>query len=259
MSEERQEGAANEERRVYVGPPIVAEGETAIERAHAHAASAEDDAAEWPPEDQRTGTGRRLIRVSRRAKADAWYQVIGPDDAGDLYEDNERNYAASPLPAMRTTVPPGGDPQREDPVLLALYQTATSGWTTLTDVRFKLLGLLPAVSIIAWAQILGEPALREDAGPFLGMGLGLAGLVVSFGVWVYDQRNDELYNDMISRARRIEAELGVDTGVFRGRLSPKRRGIDHGTATSLVYRTVLSGWVVVLLWFIVVAAIEIDL
>ena len=258
MTEEDHDREANRERRVYVGPSI-GNGASAIERARAHAGSAEDDDDQWPPEDQQIGPGRRLIRVSRPDQDDAWYQEVGPEDVGDLYPDHERNYAASPLPAMRSTVPPAGDAAREDPILLALYQTATSGWTTLTDVRFKLLGLLPAVSIIAWAQILGEPSLREDAGPFLGLGLGLAGLIVSIGVWVYDQRNDELYNDMISRARRIEAELGVDTGVFRGRLAPKRHRIDHGTATKLVYRTVLAGWVVVILWFFAVAAVEVDL
>ncbi len=208
---------------------------------------------------ERTGFERRQIPVQRPAGGYAWYQQVGPDDSGDVYPDKQRDYRASPLPVMRSGPPgPGQAVDRDDQILLALYETAVGGWTTLTDVRFRLLGLLPAVSVIVWAQLLGEPSLRRDFAVFVGLAVGMAGLLVSLGIWAYDHRNNELYNEMVSRARRIETELGVDTGVFRGRPAPKRRPISHGPATRLVYGTVMAGWLLVIVWFGLLAAGGID-
>ena len=37
---------------------------------------------------------------------------------------------------------------------------------------------------------------------------------MSGGLWIYDTRNNELYDELISRGRRIEAELGIHTGAY---------------------------------------------
>jgi hypothetical protein len=54
-------------------------------------------------------------------------------------------------------------------------------------------------------------------------------------------RNSQLHDDLISRGRKIEDELGVDTGVFRGRKVAKGV-IKHDHATFLIYGAALIAW-----------------
>ena len=67
------------------------------------------------------------------------------------------------------------------------------------------------------------------------------------GLTIYDQRNSELYDDLISRGRKIEEELGFSTGQFLGRFDPKRNGINHSNGTRLVYGASLAGWLLALI------------
>ncbi len=73
------------------------------------------------------------------------------------------------------------------------------------------------------------------------------GFLVTLALFIYDRRNSQLYNDLVSRARRIEEELGVDTGQFRGRKKPSNQLINHRVATNLIYGTTLAGWLFALL------------
>jgi hypothetical protein len=50
--------------------------------------------------------------------------------------------------------------------------------------------------------------------------------------------------DLISRARKIEKELGIDTGQFLGRLKPPHVFLQHDASTNLIYGTALLGWLV---------------
>jgi hypothetical protein len=77
------------------------------------------------------------------------------------------------------------------------------------------------------------------------LALGLFGLAVTIGIIIYEHRNDGLYNDLISRGRRIETELGVDTGLFLGRR--RARFLTHGAATSTIYGSTLLLWIAVLI------------
>jgi hypothetical protein len=130
----------------------------------------------------------------------------------------------------------------EQSVRLALYREAMSGWRQLTDVRFRLLSLLPAISIVAFIPLLLVTTNGNWAVSALAMLLALLGLGVTHGLHIYDQRNDILYGDLISRAKRIEAEWGVDTGVMLGRLSAPTNRVSHGRATFWVYRCVKVAW-----------------
>ena len=75
----------------------------------------------------------------------------------------------------------------------------------------------------------------------------LFGLSITLGLWIYDRRNNELYDDLISRARRIETELRIDTGQFLGRRQPGHPLINHSNAVNLIYLTVFAGWLFALL------------
>src|SRR5262249_50782126 len=62
------------------------------------------------------------------------------------------------IPALIEEAPWMARGERKD-VLLAVYSEVCSGWRALTDVRFKLLGLLPAVSVLVLVALF----TRKDA------------------------------------------------------------------------------------------------
>ena len=149
-----------------------------------------------------------------------------------------RHYRSTPLPTLQDGLPL--DQPRE--LLLALYGEVCASWRLLTDVRFKLMGFLPVLSGVGVLTLINS----DNASPTLRAALGLLGLAVTMGLYIYDRRNSELYNDMISRAGKIEEELGVDTALFRGRLLPKTTWINHSNGTRLVYGASFASWLLAL-------------
>jgi hypothetical protein len=77
--------------------------------------------------------------------------------------------------------------------------------------------------------------------------MALLGLTVTGGLWIYDKRDSELHDELISRARKLESELGVDTGAFLGRPKPRSAWIQHGRATALIHGAALVAGLVALL------------
>lgn len=164
-----------------------------------------------------------------------------------------RHFAVSEVPVSGETLDKTDDPPR---VLLAVYTEVVGAWRSLTEVRFKLLALLPPVTAVALGVVV------SPTGPLAGTGRGLRiaaatfGLLVTVGLFLYDRRNDELYDDLISRGRRVEYELGLHTGVFLGRPDARRVHwgggrtsslVNHHNALMLIYGTVIASWIVVLL------------
>jgi hypothetical protein len=150
-----------------------------------------------------------------------------------------RAYKVSLLPTLRDDA---SAPSRET-VLLALYQQVTSTWHHLIDIRFKLLGAVPTVSILLLATLLKPDEPAKSLSPVVKTGIALLGLLATVGLFIYDRRNSALHDDLISRGRRIEDELGVDTGQFRGRLKTEDGSpVRHGVATNLVYGSAITGW-----------------
>jgi hypothetical protein len=152
-----------------------------------------------------------------------------------------RHYDSSPLPTL--TEKAKADSQQE--ILFALYREVCNGWRLLTDVRFKLLGLIPVVSgVVLFSLLSNKP---DGPSPLTRMAIAVFGLLITIALFVYDKRNSELYDDMISRGRKIEEELGVNTGLFLGRPDPTKKFIKHGVATNLIYGTAMVAWPVAIL------------
>lgn len=126
-------------------------------------------------------------------------------------------------------------------VILAVYGEVHASWRDLHSVRFRLLGLLPLATLGILSVALKPGAGMSQA--LLAVAVTALGLLVTLGLWIYDKRNSELYDDLVSRGRRIEAELGLGAGVFLQRPRNRWRFISHGTATGLVYAAVLAAWV----------------
>ena len=95
-----------------------------------------------------------------------------------------------------------GSPSRAE--LLRLdYQQTTDLLRTLSDVRFKLLALVPTLSGAAIA-ILGHPSSAAEL-----LGVGLLGLVATLGILLYELRNTQLYDYATRRDQQTEAQLGL--------------------------------------------------
>lgn len=154
-----------------------------------------------------------------------------------------RHYQASLLPVFKEGAPA---PSRQD-VLLVLYGEVCNSWRTLTDVRFKLLGFVPTISVVVLISLLSGDEPTKGLTPITRMAIGLFGLLVTFALFVYELRNSELYDDLVSRGRRIEQELGIDTGQFLGRRDPRNWLIKHDVAINLIYGTAVAGWLFALL------------
>ncbi len=126
-------------------------------------------------------------------------------------------------------------------VLIALYSEVCSGWRTLTDVRFKLIALLPIVSVTVMITVLSKAASANPLKSLQVAGIATLGFVITLALWLYDRRNTQLYDDFVGRAREIEAELGIHTGAFRGRPNPKLTS--HDTAINLIYAFSAAAWI----------------
>lgn len=150
------------------------------------------------------------------------------------------------------------------------YEEVNNNIRALTDVRFKLIAYLPTLGGIAALilSVLGiSPTPLAQANTWLGAWIVLAlsafGFFASLALTVYDQRNSELYNALIHRAKHLEQLLGAsrspgalrappDGGQFSER--PPRAGmlfaigghaiveVGHDPALALIYGMVLGVW-----------------
>lgn len=185
-------------------------------------------------------------------------------------ERRGRTYKCSKLPVL-PNMPISGEQETSRALLCLELSEASTAWRMLTDVRFKLLALLPPISALALTAVVSPTGILAGVDRPVRVAAAAFGFIVTLGLRIYDSRNDELYDDLISRARRAEFELGIDTGVFLGRKNPhplqNRRFttprwfvplarwvglirqpedvpsvVNHGVALKLVYRTVLLAW-----------------
>ena len=136
------------------------------------------------------------------------------------------------------------DDRRES--LLKEYAEVSSNFRLLTDIRFKLLGLVPVATVVAAVAA----AAKQEALGGVGFVISLFGLVVVLGLITYNVRNDQLYNELVGRAADIERSLGIRDGSygFRPRawlrlpLGPLGWTLNHGNALALIYGATVAVW-----------------
>ena len=155
------------------------------------------------------------------------------------------------------------------------YQLTTGLFGELVGVRFRLLGFLPAVSgaILAVLNAL-------DLAPVVVIGPVFVGLVVTWGLTLYEVRNSQIHDNAVHRARHLERLLGLSPsipsdspgGFFGERtklqlfLAPLTSSpssttseettaglaaIKHDSALAIVYAAVLASWAAVLAFNVV--------
>ncbi len=127
--------------------------------------------------------------------------------------------------------------------LLAEYSEVSNNFRLLTDIRFRLLAFLPAASAAAIA-------FQDEKSKIAGPALSLFGLMITLGLLIYNTRNDQLYDELIGRAAKIERLLGLYDGAFAHRPRPwfalhlfgAKIPIDHGTGVSTIYSATAALW-----------------
>jgi hypothetical protein len=136
------------------------------------------------------------------------------------------------------------DDRRES--LLKEYSEVSSNFRMLTDIRFKLLGLVPVATVVTALTTAAKGELLA-ATTFV---LALFGLMVVLGLITYSVRNDQLYDELVGRAAEIERSLGIRDGSygFRPRawlhlsLGPLGWSLNHGNALLLIYGATVAIW-----------------
>jgi hypothetical protein len=130
------------------------------------------------------------------------------------------------------------------------YGEVCNNFRTLTDIRFKLLAFLPIAAAAAVAALTG-PATQQRPTEMV-LALSLFGLVVTIALVTYNARNDQLYDDLVTRAADIERSLNIPDGTFANRSTTWLRipllplllewKIDHRTAVSTIYGASIALW-----------------
>lgn len=129
---------------------------------------------------------------------------------------------------------------RTKEIALAEYKEVVTQFRALTDIRFKLLTYLPlgtvaaAVFVPATNDLVKQPAIPAFA------------FVVTLCIATYDKRNDQHYDELVSRAAELERELQIEHGSFSSRPKPWLKygfvSVEHRWPIGLIYAAAASLW-----------------
>src|SRR5215210_835383 len=110
------------------------------------------------------GIGRGSNKTSNSAPSRPGHGPVSPLPSPREGEEDGRAYRLSGLPVLLRERPNELSPQQQQDVLLRLYGEICGTWRQLTDVRFKLLALVPAVSVfVLIALFKGDPLTGSAA------------------------------------------------------------------------------------------------
>jgi hypothetical protein len=124
------------------------------------------------------------------------------------------------------------------------YDQALQTIRQLADVRFKLLALVPFISGATIAFLSVDP---KKAPPHVILAGSVAGLLITVGVLIYNQRNTQLLN--VTRARCIKLEELLTLPV-QGQFHSQQKKFKFLTiiplwadmGLAIIYGTVLAAW-----------------
>jgi hypothetical protein len=141
-----------------------------------------------------------------------------------------------------------------DELLRLEYDYASRLLGNLTEIRFKLLALVPTLSGAVVALVTSQRTGVEL------LAIGGLGLAATSGVLAYELRNGELRRRTTDRVNRLETELfpgGLLVGAAGSGRTPKLFGLipaSHRLGVGLVYGAALGGWVYLVVWGALAAA-----
>jgi hypothetical protein len=130
----------------------------------------------------------------------------------------------------------------EGELLRLEYARATDVERSLTEIRFKLLALVPSLSGAVVALVsAGRTGVELLA-------IGLLGLAATAGVLVYELRNAQLRRAASGRAKALEARLLPGGALSAAPTSVGGIELTHGLGVALVYGAALGGWCYLVAW-----------
>jgi hypothetical protein len=134
----------------------------------------------------------------------------------------------------------------DDDRLRLEYDRAVGIFRDLTDIRFKLLALVPTLSGAAVGLLKGSQAAVTL------LAVGLLGLSATLGVLVYELRNSEIRGAASKRIGELERELlHAPLIVSRPKGAPRLFGLlplEYSLGLALVYGAALAGWSYLVAW-----------
>jgi len=83
------------------------------------------------------------------------------------------------------------------------YKATREYFYHLAETRFKLLAFVPTITGLA------VTLLARSASSQVMFGVGVFGWLVSLGIIFYDQRNTQIYDTMVFRAKSLEVMIGL--------------------------------------------------
>jgi len=108
--------------------------------------------------------------------------------------------------------PSKSEEDRDREALLAEYSEVCASFRALADIRFKLLAFLPlGAGVAAFASQASSP------GTMSVLVISLFGLVATIGLATYNRRNDQFYDALVDRLKKLEQQLGLTNGSFLNR------------------------------------------
>jgi hypothetical protein len=128
--------------------------------------------------------------------------------------------------------------------LRTVYQELCKTHNGIADFRAKLLALLPIASGTGVFLFLGK---LNGSDRKLLIAVGLFGLAVTFGLFMYELRGIEDCTALRGRGEDIEETLGIEEWMSQFRNWQRGKGnlADEIGAAWIVYMTVLATWVFV--------------
>jgi hypothetical protein len=132
------------------------------------------------------------------------------------------------------------------------YDRAVALFAELTDIRFKLLALVPTLSGAAVGL------LHAGEAPVELLAVGLLGLAATLGVLVYELRNSEIRRAAGARIGAVESGvIGRPLIENRAKSAARFLGViplEQSIGLALVYGAALAGWGYLVSWGALAAA-----
>ena len=128
--------------------------------------------------------------------------------------------------------------------ILASYREVCASYKAIDDFRGRLLALLPLASGAGGVVLLTANGKHEHLSA-----IGLFGLAVTIGLFIYELRSIQLCLRLLKLGSHLESRLGFDkhTGLFLGRPRGYLRNVVSLPAASyLIYAVVAVGWAYVI-------------
>jgi len=132
------------------------------------------------------------------------------------------------------------------------YDRAVALFANLTDIRFKLLALVPTLSGAAVGL------LHAGEAPVELLAVGLLGLSATLGVLVYELRNSEIRRAAGARIGAVESAV-IGRPLIENRALGAARlfgaiPLEQSIGLALVYGAAIAGWAYLVSWGALAAA-----